>query len=168
VAIAARRLVILACSATKTAAAGDVAARDRYNGPLWQTLRAADPTGSRTRVAFVSAQFGFRAAETRIPNYELRLTRERAAAMIAGGISRRWPDDNAGENAGAAIARLVELAHGPFDDLALVGGWLYLCVMRSFVADFRAIGCVAEGARIREVRDSIGYMRRALREWIES
>jgi hypothetical protein len=41
-------------------------ARERYDGPLWRTLRAADPDGSRAKVAFLSARYGFRAADTSI------------------------------------------------------------------------------------------------------
>ena len=46
------RLLILACSATKAAGEG-LAARDRYQGPLWQTLRTADPDGSKAFVYFL-------------------------------------------------------------------------------------------------------------------
>lgn len=34
-------LLVLACSATKSVAAGNVPAFERYDGPLWRTLRAA-------------------------------------------------------------------------------------------------------------------------------
>ena len=40
-----RRLVILPCSATKRDGPEYMPAIERYDGPLWRTLRAADPDG---------------------------------------------------------------------------------------------------------------------------
>ena len=57
------RLLILACSATKAVGEGLVA-RNRYQGPLWQTLRAADPDGSKAFVCFLSAHLGSATCET--------------------------------------------------------------------------------------------------------
>lgn len=51
-----RRLVILACSATKRPDPGYIPARERYDGPLWRTLRAVDPDGRRAEAAFLSAR----------------------------------------------------------------------------------------------------------------
>ena len=34
---------VLACSATKRPDVGRIPARDRYDGPLWRSLRATDP-----------------------------------------------------------------------------------------------------------------------------
>lgn len=45
------RLLILACSATKRGPPMRIPARDRYDGPLWRTLRAADPDGCKAKVA---------------------------------------------------------------------------------------------------------------------
>ena len=44
-----RRLLVLACSATKRPDAGYIPARERYDGPLWRTLRAVDPDGAGRR-----------------------------------------------------------------------------------------------------------------------
>ena len=52
----ASRLLVLACSATKRSDSGYLPALYRYNGPLWQTLRAADPERRKTKVAFLSAR----------------------------------------------------------------------------------------------------------------
>jgi len=60
------RLLILACSAAKAAGEG-LAARDRYQGPLWQTLRATDPDGSKAFVCFLSAKFGLGDARMLLP-----------------------------------------------------------------------------------------------------
>jgi hypothetical protein len=86
-----RRLLILACSATKRHDLAPLPARDRYDGPLWRTLRAADPCSRRARVALLSARFGFRAARTLIEDYDARLSEDLASRMIAGGMTTRWP-----------------------------------------------------------------------------
>ena len=65
--------------------------RDRYDGPLWRTLRHVDRDGSKAKVAFLSARYGFRTADTPIELYDARLTPDLAARMIAGGTTTRWP-----------------------------------------------------------------------------
>lgn len=86
-----RRLLILFCSMTKRVGPQHMPARDRYDGPLWRTLRHVDPDERKARVAFVSAEYGFREATTTIENYDRRMTPEIAAAMKAGGLGTRWP-----------------------------------------------------------------------------
>ncbi|WP_080921715.1 hypothetical protein [Manganibacter manganicus] len=68
-----RRLLILACAATKRHDPGLIPAYIRYDGPIWRTLRATDPDGTRARVAFLSAHYGFRDAATPIADYDARL-----------------------------------------------------------------------------------------------
>lgn len=170
-----RRLIILSCSSTKRPDAGRMPARDRYDGPLWQTLRAADPEGRRAQVGFVSARYGFRSAATPIQNYDARLSPQLAAAMIAGGMITRWPrpkrkngPDNVGMHPGAEIASMRRAASGPFLDVALVGGALYLDVMRAFLAGVQELGHVASDAVVTEINGPIGIMRRDLRAWLAS
>lgn len=83
------RLLILACSATKRGGAGRFPAIERYDGPLWRTLRDVDPHGRKARVAFVSARYGFRDAYSPIEDYDARITEDVAARMIAGGSGMR-------------------------------------------------------------------------------
>lgn len=168
------RLLVLACSATKRRDPGRMPARDRYDGPLWQTLRATDPDGRKARVGFLSARFGFRSASTEIEDYDARLTSDLAERMMAGGMGTRWPrppsprrPDNWGMHPGAEIASLSRHGVEPFDDVALVGGGLYLQVMRSFLAGFRQMRCVAADARVSEINAPIGMMRQQLRAWLD-
>ncbi len=86
-----RRLLILAGSAAKRDDPAPIPARDRYDGPLWRTLRTTDPRGRLARVGFLSARFGFRDAQTPIEDYDARLSEDLAARMIAGGMTTRWP-----------------------------------------------------------------------------
>jgi hypothetical protein len=169
------RLLVLACSASKRPDPGRIPARDRYDGPLWQTLRGADPKGRRAKVAFLSARFGFRDAKTPIEDYDARLTEDLAERMIAGGATTRWPrppsprlPDNYGMHPGAEIASLTRYGAEPIHDIALVGGHLYLDVMRAMLAGFREMGCILDRARVTEINGPIGFMRRDLRRWLLS
>ncbi|ACM39305.1 hypothetical protein Avi_9566 (plasmid) [Allorhizobium ampelinum S4] len=167
------RLIILACSATKRAEPDYMPALERYDGPLWKTLRAADPEGMKASVAFLSARLGFRAADTPIEMYDARMTPEIAAAIKAGGLATRWPRPKtqrrvmpSGEHAGEHIASMTQYGRAPFCEVALVGGHLYLDVMRHFVGLFRDGGFVSADATIIEINGPIGMMRRDLRLWL--
>lgn len=168
-----RRLLVLACSAMKRRDADYMPARLRYDGPLWRTLRSVDPDGTRAKVAFLSAHYGFRDAETSIAYYNARLTPDLAGRMIAGGMTTRWPrprrrngPDNAGMHPGHEIASMSRYGREPFGDVALVGGGLYLTVMSAMLAGFQRMGCVATDAAVTTINGSIGHMRQDLRRWL--
>jgi len=168
-----RRLLVLACSATKRPDPGRIPARHRYDGPLWRTLRATDPDDRLARVAFLSARLGFRDARSEIEDYDARLTRDLADRMIAGGVTTRWPrppgprrPDTYGMHPGAEIASITRYASEPMEDVALAGGHLYLDVMHAFLEGFRAMGAIEPEARIVEINGPIGLMRRRLRAWL--
>lgn len=171
-----RRLLILACSRVK-APDGTLPTRDpaaipalqRYDGPLWQSLRAIQPHARKARVAFLSARHGFRGAHAHIEDYDERLTPEIAARLIAAGVNTHWPPNGGRWNpfAVAEISMLGASKHKPILDVALVGGKLYLEVMRSFVAEFQSRRLISATARITEINGSIGWMRKALRNWVQ-
>jgi hypothetical protein len=132
------RLLVLACSASKRPDPGRIPARDRYDGPLRQTLHSADPKGRRAKVASLSARFGFRDAETPIEDCDARLTTDLAERMIAGGVTTRWPlppsprrPGSYGMHPGHEIASLMRYGHArateiisypPIDGGANAGG----------------------------------------------
>jgi hypothetical protein len=168
-----RRLLILACSATKRHDPDRIPARDRYHGPLWQTLRATDPRGQLARVGFLSARVGFRDAQSPIEDYDARLSEDLAARMIPGDMTTRWPrppsrrrPDNYGMRPGYEIASLTGYGAEPMVDVALVGGHLYLKVMRAMLEGFIGMGCVSGDAHIVEINEAIGRMRQELRLWL--
>lgn len=168
------RLLILACSATKRRDPGWVPAYERYDGPLWQTWRTVDPDRRLARVGFLSTRYGFRAVDSPIEDYDARLTPDLAERMIAGGMTTRWPrppspnkPDNYGSHPGCEIASLACHGARPFTDIALVGGGLYLQVMRAFLGGFREMRCITPDARITEINAGIGIMRARLRAWLE-
>jgi len=168
-----RRFLVLACSATKRPDPGRIAARQRYDGPLWRTLRATDPDDRLARVAFLSARFGFRDARTAIEDYDAKLTERLAERMIAGGVTTRCPmpppralPDTFGVHAGAEIASITRHQTEPIEDVALVGGQLYLRVMRELLKGFRDMGAIQPEASIAEINGPIGRMRQDLRRWL--
>lgn len=111
-----RRLLILACSATKRRAPGLMPARERYDGPLWRTLRAADPDSVKASVAFFSAKYGFGCAATPIADYEARLTQADAQTMIAAFTRAPVAD---------AIGVLADAGGAPFEgSRSLAGGFI--------------------------------------------
>ena len=167
------RLLILACSATKRADAKDLAAIERYDGPLWRTLRTVDPDSRKAKVAFLSAHYGFRDAASPIENYDARMIETIAAAMIAGGLGTRWPRPKtqrrvmpSGEHPGMHIGSLSNCGRSPFSEVALVGGHLYLDVMRHLIGLFRDRGYVTVDVHITEINGPIGQMCRDLRLWL--
>ena len=168
-----RRLLVLSCSMTKRAGPKWMPARERYDGPLWRTLRHVDPGEQKARVAFLSAQYGFRDANTEIEQYEARMTPEIAASMKAGGIGTRWPRPRtqrrvmpSGEHAGCHISSMTAHRAAPFMEVCLVGGALYLDVMHHFVELFREDGFVTGSAPVTEICAPIGIMRQQMTAWL--
>jgi len=72
-----------------------------------------------------------------------------------------------GQHPGMHIAKMVRRGDRPIADVALVGGWLYLRVMRALIGEFQQLGKVTSEARIVEINGPIGIMRRDLRAWLE-
>ena len=177
------RLLILACSATKAAGEG-LTARDRYQGPLWQTLRAADPDGSRAFVCFLSARFGLGDVRDLLPRYDRVLTDADADRMVSNGPWACYPElPQTGRMTMAAKLRaarqhgplrspsgvLTQLARElgqPFRDVAICGGHRYVRVASSWLADFRTMRQLAADAPVTIVNGPIGVMRAKLRAWL--
>ena len=179
-----RRLLILACSQRKSPDPGRIRAIERYQGPLWQTLRMADPDGRVATVAFLSARHGFGNARLQsIEDYNERLTKRIARQMIEHNPAEHWPPTPprhrrmpSGWSPIGEIACMTNGDQGPFIEVCLVGGALYLEVMRSLVCQFRTPPrtCfddrphpyITEGAEVHEINGPIGVMRRELRSWL--
>lgn len=168
------RLLVIQCSDTKRPGGGKMPAIDRYNGPLWQVLRKADPDGSRCQVAFLSAYYGgpWCARDTRIATYDRKLDATQAAAWVKGGVhqwhsyAHRTTDDIKRRDGGAG---LFDMAHRAaparrFREVCLVGGHLYIDVMRAELQ--RHPQAFAPDATWTEINDKIGMMLKRTRAWI--
>ncbi len=177
------RLLILACSATKATGEG-LTARDRYQGPLWQTLRAADPDGSRAFACFLSAKFGMGDARDLLPHYDRVLTDADADRMISGKAWASYPAlpqssrmtaaaklraanrDGPQRSPSGVLTRLARELGQPFRDVAICGGHRYVHVASSWLADFRVMRQLAADAPVTVVNGPIGVMRARLRAWV--
>ncbi len=168
------RLLILACSARKDPSPGKMPAIARYQGPLWQSLRKADPNGERCQVAFLSAYYGgpWCARSSRIANYDCRLSSEQSADWIKRGTRRATTYSRATTDAGKALegaSGLFQMAQRAaparrFREVCLVGGGDYIAVMRAELA--RAESCLDASATVSVINGSIGTMRRDLADWV--
>lgn len=146
---------------------------DRYDGPLWQTLRTTDPRGEMAQTAFLSAHLGFRAASAPIEIYSTQMTQQIAAAMKAGNLGTRWPQQKtqrrvmpSGEHPGMHIASMTDFGRYPFSSVALAGGHRYVEIMQELLRLFRIDGYVDEHAVVTVINGPIGEMRRDLRKWL--
>jgi hypothetical protein len=80
-----RRLLILACTATKRHDPNPMPALLRYNGPSFRTLRKWQSDNAdeaqQIDILVLSTKLGLIAADTQIEDYDQRMTPERAAAL---------------------------------------------------------------------------------------
>ena len=149
-------LIVMGCSATKRRDRRPIPAIDRYDGPMWRSLRArlaANRSASlalctgELQIMFISAEHGFRDASMRITDYDRKMTRARADELCGmwrancSGLARRF-----------AIAEAVLFA----------GGSIYRRAM------WKASDAWACGPEKVTETDSggIGYQRAALGTWL--
>ena len=79
-----KRLLIVACSASKKATSGDLPALVRYDGTFYRVIRRwlnEAPQTNQLTWLILSARFGLIHADTPIPNYDQRLTVRRAMEL---------------------------------------------------------------------------------------
>jgi len=177
------RLLILACSAAKAEGEGLVA-RDRYQGPLWQTLRVANPDGQRAFVCFLSAMFGLGDARTVLPHYDRVLIDADADRMCLAGPWACYPElaqssrmtmaaklraasQHGRRRSPSEVLTLLERELGqPFRAVAICGGHRYVRVASSWPPDFRTMRQLTDDAAVTVINGPIGMMRGRLRAWV--
>ena len=152
------RLLVMACSATKSSHALPLAAIDRYTGPVWQTLKATDPGLNLAHLTVLSAEHGWIDGRHAITNYNRKLDNVRGSELIASGIT-------------AEVAAMLGDASGhsrrPFAEVCIVGGHYYQAVAQELVREAaNSLECFTPDVRIVEICDQVGYMRQRLRAWL--
>lgn len=141
-------LIAMACSGTKRPDAGELPAIDRYDGPMWRTLRAALaelPESARPEVWFLSARYGFHPATLPIVNYDGVLSEARARDLL------RMPSSN---------FNTFAMAVAQHPQALFAGGLLYRDTMR------RAAGPTPAAITETDSSEGIGAHRAQLRAWI--
>ncbi|MEY5100846.1 MAG: hypothetical protein RJA36_3565 [Pseudomonadota bacterium] len=152
----------MACSATKNPAEFPISARHRYTGPVWQTLKAADPTGELAHVMVLSAKHGLIDASELIENYDQKMTNERGRELLEQGLTA---------DTRVLLAELSGHGRSPFSEICIVGGHLYQAVAQELVreaAESMYHPPFTADVRIVEICDEIGYMRQKLRAWLQA
>ena len=80
-----KRLLIISCSATKRPDTREMPAIERYDGPTYQCLRKTMREDFfsciETSGKIISAKYGLIGAQKLIGNYDMKMTRERAAEL---------------------------------------------------------------------------------------
>ena len=150
---------------------------------LWQTLRAADPDGSKAFACFLSAKFGLGDAHDVLPCYDRVLTDADAERMAKNtwGCYPELPQtgrmtmaaklrvanrDGPQRSPSGVLTRLVRELGQPFRDVAICGGHRYMRVASSWLPDFRVMRQLAADASITVINGPIGVMRARLRAWV--
>lgn len=79
------RVLILSCSQRKKATSGLLPAVERYDGPTYQVLRKFQKTNldNNLRIIILSGKYEILFPETAIPDYDFKMTPERAAEIKA-------------------------------------------------------------------------------------
>jgi hypothetical protein len=140
----ARRLLVVACSATKSNAAGEMPAIERYNGAYYQMVKGHQ--GELPEIVILSAEHGFIRADTPIQDYDRMMDKARAAELLP----------NAHHHLGAA------LEHEQYDEVLIAAGKAYRDVI--FPA-FRALRGVTT-RHMTWVQGGIGAQRSQLKKWL--
>jgi hypothetical protein len=86
------RTVILSCSSTKRRDVGELSALARYDGPAWRTLRTHLSCLIEPPFA-LSAEYGLISVYREIPDYDRRMTADRArqlAPPVSDQLAKLW------------------------------------------------------------------------------
>jgi len=154
------RLLVMACSATKSSHALPLPAVDRYTGPIWGTWRAVDPAQHLAHVTVLSAEHGWIDGREPIVNYNRKLDNVRGRELIQRGVTVETV---------AMLSEASGYGSRPFIEVCIVGGHYYQAVARELV-DLANSAMLPElftpGFRIVEICDQIGFMRQKLRAWL--
>jgi len=172
------RLLVIACSERKKAGPAWLEAIERYDGPVWQSVRAIQVPGNVAIMA-LSARYGLFRSCLGIELYDDRMTPELAAAAIAGEVCDPFkpyyrPHWKATVNEVRDAQEAVRYRHAtryaePFEDICIVGSAEYLAVMRHElrrIALWRGQVSISRDARLTEASGMIGRMRETMLDWI--
>lgn len=140
------RVLIIACSQRKNAAAGQLPALDRYDGPAFRVLRKylRDEAAGSPAVLILSAKYGLIAASRKIPDYDVRMSAARAKVLKEKVLA----------------AAKTYLAGGRWDEVGVCLGKHYRVALDGFEQ------FVPAGTRVGFILGGQGERLTALHDWL--
>ncbi len=140
------RLLIVACSHRKKPAREQLPAIERYDGPAFRVLRKflRQRQGPMPRILILSGKYGLIDADTRIREYDYRLT-PAAAQQLRPAIFKRLRK---------------ELRVGPIRSVGLCLGWDYRQAVEGLEEQ------LPDGATVEVIGGGLGRRLTRLREWL--
>jgi hypothetical protein len=139
-----KRALVLACSQRKLADAGLLPAIQRYNGPAFQVLRKyLRENDEQIAIFILSAKYGLIRSTKRIPDYDVRLSKESAKTMQPK-VLRAARDTIGAEH---------------WDSVGICAGKDYRTLLDSVVGEL-------DGVQIDFIKGGQGPRLRALRDWL--
>lgn len=142
------RLLLIACSARKTPDPGRRPAIDRYDGPAFRVLRKylRDHPDFAPAILILSGRFGLIRSSRAIPDYDQRITPERAVQLRRTVHARLRQ----------AYTRTTELEIG-------------ICLGREYLAAVAGLEqAVPPGVRLTVIGGGLGRRLTNLREWLRN
>ena len=132
----------------KRDANGNVPAIERYDGPAFRVLRRylRNNRHSDLTVHILSAKFGFVKSDRRIPNYDMRLTRDRSVELQ--DTTRH---------------QLEQIMHEkPWDQIGISLSREYFALVADGIREANVLGTIAS------LDGGLGKRLTALKAWLES
>lgn len=140
------RLLILACSQRKQEARELLPAIDRYDGPAFRVLRKylREAEADVPAVRILSAKFGLIAADRKIPNYDSRITPDKARELRPNVLK--------------LAQRLI--ASGEWRSVGVCAGKDYQLALEGLTE------LIPASTRVDKIRGGQGVRLAALRDWL--
>ncbi len=164
-------LILMACGGKKAETAGQpVPLVELYQGPMWSTLRkrlggAEQLRSSGAHVVVLSGGLGVIPALWLAAPYEVRLTRERADALMAVGIQGKdWRGTTV---LSSLFPRDRDPAARPWRAVIAAGGSDYRRVFLRWAEELRSMHYLCADAPVYATTGGIGEQRSQLGQWID-
>lgn len=149
---------------------------ERYQGPLWLSLKVALRGAiAQPHIVVLSGKYGICSAHARTPNYNARLSRDRADLLIERGASGL--NDHFGEVKGGLLAPspcavmrrpAIDGYAAAWSRVVICGGAEYRRVFQALCAEMQRTGVIAADADIRCTQGGIGEQRQQLAAWVRA
>lgn len=167
------RLLLLACSGEKapTPNGKQLSPIDLYTGAMYSVLRKWMPGLDKATIRILSAKHSLITDEwPKITAYDERMSAQKAAHLIAGGIFAQFDGFGTfkrGHAKGASPADYLRPERGfIYRDVFIAAGAEYRNVFHAWIREMQRHGMIAPDASINEVQGGIGEQRGQLGQYL--